>query len=265
MRITQTTTDTLDVTSFGPASLCTVNYESQRGSSVFLVASSGLATATRGRRPVDQVMKFEWLVVLRDAGLDAVSRWGVTALDPTGALPDAYVDRGDLIVTDYAVAISETLAGLSDDEVRMRTFAMHEWLGLYPLDSPVESEPLNHPVWIEVSDENVDISAARSHLESHQYVSRVVYDRGRPGSYDHIPSALYVTVTPPGDRRSAIGRDARVWYARHIRGDERFAAGPNDFELALTRFPSESGGYGDLLGLAPFARAAGSYDDPSDD
>lgn len=162
-----------------------------------------------------------------------------------------------------AAAIRDLLAGLSDENVRGRVFAAYDSVALFGLDSSTEAPPLNHPVYFEVSNRYVDVARAEAHLHEHPMVKHVAYERGRPSNYDHVPSSLQLVVALPDAVRATIEHDVRAEYARYIRGGERCAAGPSNFERAFTWSLSDPGRcYGDPLGLRAFARARDEYQEP---
>ncbi len=256
LNLTQTLTATIE--DFGPLALCTTP---RRGAeTTFLVTSAAVARAAAQARPVDALSQAERLLVLTDAGLEVLCAGGPFALFGSRAPGEP------LYAIDDAAALRALLEGLSGAQIRERVFVDYDHLALFEYDSAFDATPVNFPVNIEVSDRYVDVHRAQPALDANPIVRQVVYDRGRPGSYDHVPAALHLTVALPDDLRSRIERDTREYYQRVLDPGERIAASPSffaqTFTWALAEDPTR---FGDPLGLAPFARPRDGYDESEDD
>jgi hypothetical protein len=271
MQLTQTSTDAVDLEVFGPVTMCTFDWAGNKNGPTYLVSSDKVNRITKRRaRPVDTVSKLERVMALTDEGLDMVNRFGVVDLFSRhrifGDTHEPIRDDGSLYVFNDADAVRALLSGRSDEDITRRVFASGDGVGLFSPDSPLDSEPVNHPAFFEISNAHVDIEKAQPHLEAHPLVKVVLFHRGRPGSYDHVPSSLNVVVALPDKLRSKLEKQHREHYARYVRAGERCAASPSFFTEAFTWHLSTSPKlYGDLLGLAQFARKRDEYKDPSNE
>jgi hypothetical protein len=223
--------------------------------------------AHKRTRQVDAASKLERLIALTDAGLDVVSRLGVTILfNNYGRFDIGYDPSVPLYQVDDAPAVRELLGERTEEDVHSRVFAGYAGHTLYDLDSTFAAGPINHPVYFEISNRYVDIDAAMPHLEAHPLVRAITYDPGRPGAYDHVASSLKLVVALPDGIRSKIEKETSEYYKRISRKGERSGAGPSDFERAFTwSLTNKPKAYGDLLGLSKFARKHGEYKEPSED
>lgn len=254
MQLQQTTIDTVDCEAFGPVTLCVFDWEAKTAPAARLVSTAKLALAAKTRRPVDAVAGLESVLVLTDEGLGLAKRLGPTALLPHYREAYTEIPEAELFHQDDPTMLRAFLTGRSDDDIRSRAFVAYEG-ALFDPESPQTDPPLNFPVLFAISNSYVDIRAARSHLESHPLVRSVHFDEGFPGSYAHVPSSLQVHVALPDDVRIQIEADCRAYYARFIREGERCNASASYFEQVFTWYlTTRPEDYGDLLGLARFAR-----------
>lgn len=271
MQVQQTSIDSLEVEYYHGVALCEFSWRGKARGPVMVLESSKVRAAIgkRKARPVDAVSKLgnDSLVVLSAAGEDVLSRLGPTHLYEYYQVFDTgYAREETLAIFNDAKAIREILTGKSASEVEACVYATVDGMGLFTPSSPIDALPINHPIYMEASDRFVDVSRALAHLEAHPAVVAIRLDRGRPGSYDHVPSFLRMVVKLPDKVRSEIEAKSRVRLARYIHKGERYAAGSSEFERELTwELKSNPGAYGDPLGLSAFARAREEYQEPRDE
>lgn len=271
MLIEQISKDTLEVDYFHSVALCQFSWGNNKRTQVVLLGADAVAKAIGKRKshPVDAVAKIasKGLGALSDNGLDVVRRLGPTHLSSYGRIFDTgYPVDEPLGWSDDPVALKELLAGKDAQDVASRVFIQAGDGALFAPGASVEDGPINFPVYFEISNRYVDIDAAEEHLKGHPMVLAVTREKGRPGSYDHVPSSLRLVVQLPDKLRSKIEAQSRSHYARYIRSGEYYGASASEFERVFTwglaTRPRENG---DVLGLAKFARKRDSYDEPRDD
>jgi len=271
--LTQTTTDTLSLEDFGPVTFATITWgtKSARRHAVAtkLVSTAALGQVARRSRPVDFVANLPGLILLTEDGLRAIRLFGGTALyNPHLDLPIhpdvAHEDLTLVSPTNQANKADEVRALLTSlgSSISDHVFVSHSPEGLWPLDAPVSDPPLNLPLYFNISNRYIHVDQALPHLKTHPAVRFVSFNRGRPGSYDHVPSYLHLIVQFDDPTYTALN----AYAAKNQRyGKPPHLASSSTLESAFVynaTKPTKS--LGDPLGLSPFARTE-SYREPGDD
>lgn len=265
MRYQQATIDTVDVEEYGPLALLSFKYAHRRGSSVALVSAASAASLAKKRsRPVDAAAKLETLLVVTPAGHDVLGRLGPAHLfSHFNVFDKGYPPNTPLYFYDEPTQLREFLSVHDPEELTSRVFVPAGGFALFSPDAPLDALPLNYPVFFEISDQHVNIDAALPHLQSHPLVRAVSYERGRPGTIDHVPAHLYVVAALPDEVRAKIDAENREHFKNDVKKDARYFASPSFFTSALTwRLADDPLAYNDPLGLAPFARSRDEYQRP---
>jgi hypothetical protein len=199
--VSQSVTHTAEIREFGPVSLVNIKWGDKRKSNRdtnFLVATKDLIKAARSKKPVDVIMSLSHnYMVLTEEGLTALQKYGKWALYDFGMDHKLRDELGLPDKPNYIIDAqdADALQRLSDLGDRVADLALggDTDMGIGSVDDP--STPLNFPVWLELSNAYYHIDKLQPVLEKNPLVRHVYYDKGRPGSYDHVPSRLTVIVS----------------------------------------------------------------------
>lgn len=268
MQFTQTLTDIVDTTAYGPVTFCEFTWAQpdNRTRTRAVVSTAALTKVLRKRnkdRLVDHISKLRDHLVCTDDGYQALHRHGVHAIWPAG-----YQDPhpGILNAERHPDQVQELLASWDDTTRQQRSIEPDFGsLNLWALDATDSDGPLNLPVRFELTARYIHLTNAQAHLEQHPQVLEVTYERGHPGSYDHVPASLRIMVKFTDEQWKALADAAATHYANYRKAGERPAGPSSNLIEQFLVWPHASGGsdpLGDPLGLAAFAHD--SYEEPDD-
>jgi hypothetical protein len=268
LAVTQTQTDTAAVTFHGPVAVIAFNWaESDHKRDMLLASSRDVkqATSKKAKRGVSKLASLRNLTLLSEAGLAHLHTHGAGFL--YGGRVSG-IDLDSLVVTSKVSAdeLNARLDGMTVDDITRRVIEVDgSSHGVWRLDQGDADGPMNVPVEFKVSNRFVDIDAAQAMLEQRDDVHAVTRRDGRPGSYDHVPASLDVTVTFDDATWEKLCAYALERYGTYRRAGNRPPAPSSALVSEAVTWPLHSGGgpVGDVLGLAGFARD--HYDEPDDD
>ena len=207
--VTQTRTDSMTVTSFGPVALLEFTAAGDDTPSTrTLVSAAGLAEALAAPEPLTAAAELPPHVVLTDAGAARLAAEGVSFLFDGST-------SGNLVLgweqpTEELVAALEAFSEL---ELAERTFELDfSSHGLWRLDAEDSDGPVHAPVLFEVSGALFDVDAAEAHLRALPKVISVRRREGRSG-FDPTPATLDVVANVSAEVWSAMCAHTAVQYS----------------------------------------------------
>lgn len=256
--VSQTITDTLNITTIGPVSICRFDWADKTaprvGAKVVSTAALRrvLRRAERSGQPVTAAAELRYHCVLTEEGLRQLHAKGPSLLygpseERVGVLMAENVDRivSELEPLDKAAIVERVIEVDPTSEQ------------VWGLDANDDDGPLRLPVRFEISSRYVDIELAKPVLEAHPDVLDVSPHGGRPWSFANVPAALYVTARFD-DATWKVLCDATITrYGRYRRSGER-PPGPTGVlvsQVLLWQLSDPESRTPDPFGLRPFARS----------
>jgi hypothetical protein len=260
MTITQNSISTCEHEALGPVTLCrfTRGTKSKPSYSFSLVSSAAFAKARRRENPVDTIAALPSKLALTPVGLGHVKKYGPVLLEYSSHFSD--IARAEdmcftLDTEENADACAEFLGSLGPKELTKHVYSFFDD-ALFDIDSNKDSRPVNFPVRVDISNRDVDIAKAETHLKERKCVTAIYRDRGLSIGHDYVPPSLDVIVSlSPNVRRQIEDMVSANSPQYRFRPNDPVSAGRFAMTYALVPAPDRPAKF-NALGLNALVRKA---------